>query len=60
MRPRFKIDPPDEDLQCGPTLDDVFMLILAAATVLGVLVLIGLSSLSAASRLEAVIHRLAS
>ena len=60
MRPRLKIEPPDEELGCGPTLDDVFMLVLATATVLGLLVLIGLSSLSAASRLEAVINRLAS
>ena len=58
--PRAKIDPSDERLRCGPTLDDVLMLVLATATVLGVLVLIGLSTVSAASRLEAVIGRLAS
>ena len=60
MRPRLKNEPPDEGLQYGPTFDDVLMLALATATVLGVLILIGLSSASAASRLEAVINRLAS
>ena len=60
MAPRFKSDPPDEGFQHGPTLDDVLMLALATATVLGLLILIGLSSASAASRLEAVISRLAS
>ncbi len=60
MAPRFDIDPPDEGLQCGLTLDDLLMLGLATATVLGLLILIGLSSVSAASQLEAVINRLAS
>ena len=60
MGPRFEIDPTDDGSQDHPTLDDILMVVLATATVLGVLLLIGLSSLSAAARLEAVINRLAS
>ena len=60
MAPRFAFDPPDagDDSQYRPTLD-IFLLVLAIATVLGALILIGLSSMSAVSRLEAAISRLA-
>ncbi len=50
----------DDGLQCRPTLDDILIFVLATATLLGALILIGLGSLSAASRLEAAIGRLAS
>ena len=62
MAPRFAFDPPDagDDSQYRPTLDDILLVVLAIATVLGALILIGLSSMSAVSRLEAAISRLAS
>ena len=58
MSPRFEIDPLDEGLESELTVDDVVMLVLAAAIVLGLLILIGIGSVSAGSRLEAVITRL--
>ena len=61
MAPRLAFDPPDagDGLQYRPTLDDILLVVLAIATVLGALILIGLSSMSAVSRLEAAISRLA-
>ena len=55
----FENEPLDDGLLCAPTLDDVLMVILATATVLGLLAVIGLSSVSTQSRLEAAISRLA-
>ncbi len=59
VKQRFGGDATDDGLQCGPTLDDFLMVVLATAAVLGLLTLIGLGSVSTASRLEAAISRLA-
>lgn len=59
VQPRFEGEALDHGLRGAPTVDDILMVVLATATLLGLLTLIGLSSVSTAARLEAAISRLA-